>query len=119
MKLKFLIFLLAILISGYVYNNFFSLNMLAGKYVNSNYEMSPFPPNVPDTMIIYSNGEFYDGFWGEGKCSISHSFKGTRISIDYNNSIATSFETTVTRKWFGAPRIIVEYDIGHCYKKID
>lgn len=111
------------LLGIHLYNNFFTKNMLIGTYVNQNYNYTPFLPDIPyfpDTLNIFKDGRFVSSHWGEGQYKLSYSIKGTTIDLTYNYEFGKgSYRTSITRKLFGTPKIMLYRKKNHCYVKLD
>jgi hypothetical protein len=127
------IFLLMIV---YIVNNFFSEEMLIGKYVNTNFS-DDFIAEIPhkaDTLILKKNNAFESRFYGKGKYKIIHSLGGTEIDLSYGEGYSSTiingehikvsnkagFSTYINRiMFFGNPKIILCEDLNHYYEKTE
>ena len=115
MKKKIGIIISFLLILSYIYNNFFTQQMLIGTYQNRNFINSPVGPRIPDKLVLHENSKFSSNYWGNGIYKISHSLMGTNIYLDCDNS----FHTTIKRTWYGKTKIIVFSDLETYYEKIN
>ena len=91
--------------------------MLTGIYINVNYENSPAAEasrNL-DTLYIYADNTFYSRYYGKGRYNLSYSLGGTEIDLNFQNS---GLNTSVSRVFFGKPKIGIFWDISHYYVKI-
>ena len=113
MKLRLLITFGILIVLVYAYNNYFTIQMVEGIYVNKNYEDSNGGANFPDTLSLYENHRFESNYWGTGHYKLSYSWRGTRIALLSNNSLITK----VYRSWFSKPRIMVMRDFNNYYEK--
>nr|WP_315247373.1 hypothetical protein [uncultured Flavobacterium sp.] len=108
----------------YFYNSFFSRDMLVGTYVVKNYYNSPSAvelPSTTDTLKILKDNKFISSDWGEGKYNLSYSITGTKIHFSYQYEFGTAgFTSSLTRKLFiGNTKIMLNYDSGVYYEKMD
>lgn len=95
---------------------------LYGKYINTNYQ-SPIccveAPHEPDTLILFSNGNFESHFFGKGQFEVSNGIS-TRIILHYNSfDKAALYNTYFSNKLFEKPKIILNADTNHVYTKIN
>lgn len=105
----------------YLHKQFIPQKTLIGKYVNMNYDSKSGgeAPCVPDTLILLENNQFISAFFGNGTYEVSHTLKGTVISLGYNYEFGKAgFDAYITRMWFGVPKIIINRDMNHYYEKI-
>lgn len=119
MKKIGLILVLFCLIS-YLYNNFFSSQMMTGTYVNRNYENDFINenPHISDTLVLFENNRFASRYWGKGVYKTSCTFRGTKISLKGNDGNGlTSYVNRIM--YFGNPKIILYEDLNQYYEKID
>ncbi len=118
----FFIFLLGV-ISLYIISNFFTQNMIIGKYVNRNFENRFISenPHVKDTLVILTNNQFTSKFYGQGNYKLFYDLYGTHIKLIYKDEIGrTSFTTSIDRLMFlGNPKINLFKDLNQFYEKID
>lgn len=112
--IKYSILLTILSISLYIYNNFFTIDMISGTYNTIDYEKSLMVPNFPDKLILNEDFTYRSKFFGNGFFKIDYDYKGTKIYIDSDNG---SLSTRLTRNWFGKPKIIIFKDLGHYYEK--
>lgn len=63
MKFRLLIIFGIVLVLAYTYNNYFTIEMIEGTYVNKNYEDSNGGANFPDTLKLYENQRFESNYW--------------------------------------------------------
>lgn len=119
MKKAGLILVLFCLIS-YLYNNFFTSQMMTGTYVNRNYENDFINenPHIADTLVLFENNRFVSRYWGKGVYKTSYTFRGTKISLNGNDG--NGLTTYINRIMFlGNPKIILYEDLNQYYEKID
>ncbi|MCD0487347.1 hypothetical protein LPB86_03845 [Pedobacter sp. MC2016-14] len=120
--IKFLI-LGAILTSViyFIYDNFFSKGMLVGEYVNKNYDYEPFLPEIPyeqDTLRLFENNKFRSHFWGKGTYKIFYTLVGTEIELYYKYEFGEAvFRGSLTRCFFGEPKLLLDPDRNHYLEK--
>jgi len=115
------IILIIVFIFSYLYNNFFIRKSLVGKYANTNFNYPPViaeVPYEPDTLILYTNNTFESAFLGNGTYKISYYINGTKIDLTQDRS-GTSFNTSISRLYFGKTKIILVKDLNHYYEKIN
>ena len=114
---------LLIIISAYIYNNFFTGGIIVGKYVNRNYSnpsTGAEMPNVKDTIILFSNGKFDSQAWGKGTWLIKYGIKGTTIAFSYSDKFGQAvFETYIQRLNYNHLKIITNDDLDQYYEKIN
>lgn len=91
---------------------------IIGTYVNTNFSNEHCcveAPHKPDTLILYSNGKFTSDYYGNG----SFVLNGSNIHLEYQYEMGTAgYSTYLTNKLFEEPRIILNYDLNHYYRKI-
>jgi hypothetical protein len=120
---KKIIWLIGALLLIYFFNSFFTKGMIAGTYVNRNYEndFALGVPHVPDTLVIYPDNKFYSPYYGKGNYELKYSPKGTRIELNYRDEYGSDgFNTSINRLMFiGSPKIDLFEDFNQHYEKID
>jgi hypothetical protein len=88
---------------------------IVGTYINTNYENEPCcmeAPHQPDTLTLNSDYTFTSNFYGQG----TYTTNGLDIHWKYQMGQA-GFHTSFSNKLFEEPRIILNYDFNHHYKK--
>lgn len=111
--------IVAIIVLGYCYNNFFSTGILEGTYVNRNYgyHFIGHISDVPDTLYLKKDNHFESPFYGKGKYTLKYTLGGTKINLHYGEE---SVSTYINRIWFiGNPKIILFEDLNQYYEKIE
>ncbi|MCJ8154212.1 hypothetical protein MKJ01_10620 [Chryseobacterium sp. SSA4.19] len=95
---------------------------LYGKYANTNYQhliCCVEAPHEPDTLILYSNGNFESRFFGKGRFEVYNGIS-SRIEFHYKSyEKSASFNTYFSNKLFEEPKIILNADMNHVYTKIN
>ena len=105
-----------------LYHNFFSIGMLTGSYVNTNFEYGPFAAEIPygqDTIKLNRDKTFSSTFWGDGTYEINYSLSGTELSLSYSYEYGLAgFNSHFVRRFFSPPRIVLVRDMDHYMEKI-
>lgn len=109
------------LLIGLIFIKNFSLPVtkeeLFGKYVNTNFNNTSCcveAPHIADTLILKANKSFYSDYYGSGHWN----FDGSTLELIYSeNNKQASFKTTIEKRFFEEPRIILNWDLDHYYKK--
>ncbi|WP_291152142.1 hypothetical protein [Flavobacterium sp. UBA7680] len=118
---KALIILTISLVSIYFYKYFITEDMIAGTYVNRNYENDFIGenPHVADTLIILKKNNFVSSYFGNGTYELNHTIFSTNISLNYDNGHEQgSLETSIERIFFGNLKINLNQDLDQYYEKI-
>ncbi len=104
----------------YLFRNFFSVWMVAGKYANTNYENSRIAevPSRADTLILFDDMTFKSSYYGEGTYSLTYSFSGTEIDWVYEHGRA-GHNSQMKRGWLGNIEISLVSDLNQYYSKFD
>lgn len=101
----------------------YEVNDLSGKYVNRNYEYTPFLPEIPytaDTLTLLKDLTFSSSFWGNGVYEIKNSVKGSFIKLTYNYEFGrASCDVKVIEDDEGNPKIMLFEEKNHHYLKIE
>jgi len=116
-----LILFISFLIIKFLYYNYFFINMVKGIYINTNYEKSNGTdiPNQMDTLILFENNTFKSNYWGNGRYKLVYSYRGTELNLFYQYQFGKGvFKAKITREWFSTPKVIIEKDLDHYYKKL-
>lgn len=95
---------------------------LYGMYVNTNYQ-NPIccveAPHEPDTLIMYSDGNFESRFFGKGQFEMSNGIS-PRIEFHYKSfGKSALFSTYFSNQLFRKTKIILNADMNHVYTKIN
>lgn len=109
------------LLAIFLNSRFIPRQALMGEYVNTNYDNEARilrTPYEPDTLILMSSNRFVSGYYGYGTYEVSYTVKGTNIHLYYYDFGQAGYHTYVRRAWFSSPRIILNWDMNHYYKKI-
>ena len=106
----------------YSYHHYFTPSMLAGTYVNTNYEYGPFVAETPygqDSITLFPDQTFSSTYWGDGKYELDYSLEGTEFNLSYTYEFGTAgFQTHIERSFFSSPRIMLVRDMNHYMRKI-
>ena len=98
-------------------------DQITGTYVNTNYEKEICcleAPHVADTMVLKSDGTFTSGFYGDGTYKISKGVLETKINWTYDYEMGKAgYSTYFTNEINDTPKIMLNYDLNHYYKKIE
>jgi hypothetical protein len=96
---------------------------VVGTYVNTNYEKERCcleSPHVADTLILKSNGTFSSGYYGNGNYNVNYGILTTEIDWTYEYETGKAgYSTRFSNKVFEKPKIILNYDLGHYYEKVE
>jgi hypothetical protein len=87
-----------------------------GTYVSNNNEPVLEGPKGIDTLILLENGKYKNRTWGEGHYKIS----GDKIHfmINYPNG-KMNYHSSFSRPYLiGPPQILLNYDLGYFYHKV-
>ena len=107
----------------YSYHHYFTIGMLEGSYVNTNYEYGPFVAEMPygqDSIHLDSDMSFSSTCWGNGQYEIEYSLKGTKLDFSYTYALGTAgIQTYIERRFFSQPRIMIVRDMNHYMRKIE
>ncbi|QQV01890.1 MULTISPECIES: hypothetical protein [Chryseobacterium] len=95
---------------------------LYGKYINMNYQNSTCcveAPHEPDTLILFSNGNFESRFFGRGQFKVSDGIS-PKIEFHYKSfDKSILYSTYFLNKLFDKPKIILNADTNHVYVKMN
>jgi len=117
MKLKYKVLIPLIIITVYIFShNFFTNQMIAGSYVYNFPVAVADGPRQGDKLLLNNDGSFQSDTWGNGTYKLS----GSELKLSYTTAGGkASFTSTIYRPYFwGKPRIEIEPDLGHFFKKI-
>ncbi len=99
--------------------------MIAGIYVNRKLPNERARnlveiPYVVDTIKLYENNRFTSLYWGKGVYNIIYSIRGTNIELFYTDEFGkASFNTSITRFYWGKPKLILDWNQNYFYEKIN
>lgn len=99
-----------------VYRNFPLPSTIAGRYVNVNYQNSVIFPNVPDVLVLMTDGTFMSQVAGKGTFRVWLTPFGTKIQLDYDG-LHSDLQTDMRKTLDGSTRIILLEDVEHAYVK--
>lgn len=120
-KLTLGVLLMALAIN-YCYNNFFLARQITGTYLVKEFKGRPFLPEIPysrDTLVIYENGRFKSGFFGEGTYVMSYSISGTKIELTHNYEFGkASLSRSIERFNLRTLKIVLDEANEHFYEKL-
>ncbi|BDW93375.1 hypothetical protein MACH07_22070 [Flagellimonas marinaquae] len=99
----------------------YKTTLLAGTYVNRNYDYTPFIPEIPyvsDTLVLNDDFTFKSDFWGNGTYEIKNSLKGSTIKLRYNYEFGKASYTARIEEVEKTLKIILFEKKNHYYEKI-
>ena len=104
--------LFAILIA---YNNFYTSEMISGKYIYKFPYFTAEGPKQGDAITLKENGSFESDTWGKGTYKLS----GSTLNLNYTYEFGKAeFETNIYRPLFvGNPRIRISEDLNYYFEK--
>ncbi|MDT0608058.1 hypothetical protein [Croceitalea rosinachiae] len=115
MKKIILVFIIIIL-SLIFWNSFFPKTLVAGTYVSNNMEPLLEGPKGIDTLVLLENGKYENRTWGEGNYEINGS--EIHFIIQYPHG-EMNYYSSFSRPYFiGPPQIVLNYDLGYFYRKV-
>jgi len=98
-------------------------NSVVGVYENTNYGHEPCcveTPHKPDILILKSEGTFTSDFYGTGTYNVNYGLLTTEIDWTYKYEMGKAgYSTYFSNKIYENPKIILNYDLNHYYKKVD
>jgi hypothetical protein len=93
-----------------------------GKYVNTNYDYSPFIVDIPysiDTLFLNQDYTFNSGYWGDGAWSIFEEDNICYIRLRYKYELGNASYVGPLVEGNEGVKIILNSDMNHHYKKIN
>lgn len=99
----------------------YKATLLAGTYVNRNYDYTPFIPEIPyvnDTLVLNDDFTFKSDFWGNGTYEIKNTLKGSTIKLRYNYEFGKASYTAKIEGVEKTLKIILFEKKNHYYEKI-
>ena len=101
----------------------FSGSELVGKYINVNYDYTPFLAEIPyvdDTLVLRDDFTFQSKYFGQGNYKINRSFVEAKIVLHCEYEMGDfSFEAMIESDETGKPKIVLFRERNHCYKKVE
>jgi hypothetical protein len=101
------------------YDNYYPESMVTGEYIYRYRYPSVLAesPHNGDKLLLKENGHFQSDTWGEG----TYELRNGRLVLNYHDQMGeASFKTSFNREFFWSkPRIIIDYDLGHYFEKVD
>ena len=98
-------------------------NSVVGVYANTNFRNRPCcleSPHKADTLKLKSDGTFTSGYYGSGTYKVSYGILTTEIDWTYEYEFGKATHSTYFRnKIFEKPKIVLNYDLNHYYKKVN
>jgi len=98
-------------------------NTVEGVYANTNYgnEICCLEsPHKADTLILKSDGTFTSGYYGNGTYKVNYGILTTEIDWTYEYEFGKAGHSTYfSNKIYEKPKIILNYDLNHYYKKVE
>lgn len=98
-------------------------NNVVGVYVNTNYGNEPCclgSPHIADTLQLKSDGTFTSGYYGNGTYKVNYGILTTEIDWTYEYEFGKAgYSTYFSNEIYEKPKIILNYDLNHYYKKVE
>src|SRR5690606_29522377 len=96
---------------------------VVGVYANTNYDNTICcleAPHIADTLLLKSDGTFSSPYYGNGTYKVNYGILTTKIDWTYQYEMGKAgYSTRFSNKVFEKPKIILNYDLGHYYEKVE
>ena len=115
MKRIFLL-LVIIIFCLVIWNNFFPKPLVVGTYISNNKEPLLEGPKGIDTLILLENGKYKNRTWGEGYYNIDGS--EIHFIIHYPHGEMNYYSSFSSPYFIGPPQLLLNYDLGYFYRKV-
>lgn len=106
---------LSLILISILYDNFYTVGMISGKYVYKFPLSRPEGPREGDKLQLNKDGTFQSDSWGEG----TYKIVGSALDLTYHDQLGRAgYQMTIYRPFFwGIPKICVDRDLNYCFEK--